>query len=137
MKYHECEYCAYRRHGYCIKIDGIINNYGCCERSEPIVSKSYRNPRSLNGYKRKVKYKQYLERLADESRSYPCGAYRVSYDRSYTDNPDDTLYIRREYRGQRSAYLKNQSNRKIRRYRGDISSGCGYRKIYDYWWELT
>ena len=137
MKYHECECCAYRRHGYCIKIDGVINNYGCCERSEPIVSKSYRNPRSLSGYKRKVKYKQYLERLADEARGYPCGAYRVSYDGSYTDDPDDTLYIRREYRGQRSAYIKNRSNRKIRRYNGDISSGGGYKKIFDYWWELT
>lgn len=46
-------------------------------------------------------------------------------------------YLQRCYRGKRSAHLKKQSNRKIRYYKGDISSkGRMCHKLFDFWWEL-
>lgn len=50
------------------------------------------------------------------------------------DNDD---WLQRCYRGKRSAHLKRQSNRKIRRYKGSISlKGNMCHKIFDFWWEL-
>lgn len=43
----------------------------------------------------------------------------------------------RFYRGKRSSYLKKQSNKKIRRYKGDLpSKGRTCHKLFDFWWEL-
>ena len=58
----------------------------------------------------------------------------------YTDEPWHTRnakpYYKRYYRGQRSKYLKKLSNRKIRRYDGEVhQKGWGCHKIYDFWWE--
>lgn len=36
----------------------------------------------------------------------------------------------------RQRFLKRQSNKMVRRYKGAISSGNAYKKIYDYWWKL-
>lgn len=33
-------------------------------------------------------------------------------------------------------FYKNQSNRKVRRYKGSLPKGNAYRKLYEYWWTL-
>lgn len=33
-------------------------------------------------------------------------------------------------------FLKKQSNKKARRFRGNISNGNAYRRLFDYWWAL-
>ena len=45
-------------------------------------------------------------------------------------------YYKRWYRGKRSKYFKQQSNRKIRRYNGELHKGNMAYKLYDFWWEL-
>jgi len=122
---------------YCNKLGCLIKNSEPCEKEVEYVKRNSRHPRKLNAYKRKVRYKQYLERLADEDQGYPSGAYRVGYDGFYTDNPNYTKYVKREWRGKRSKYLKRLSSRKIRRYKGEIPDGGSYKKIFDFWWELT
>lgn len=49
---------------------------------------------------------------------------------------DDEEYYIRFYRGKRSKYLKKLSNKKVRKYDGEISGKGGYKKLFDYWWEL-
>lgn len=50
------------------------------------------------------------------------------------DNDD---WLQRVYRGRRSSQLKKISNKKIRRYKGDISiKGNMCHKIFDFWWTL-
>ena len=49
---------------------------------------------------------------------------------------DGKEYYKRYYRGKRSKYLKRLSNKAVRRYKGDISGKGGYKKLFDYWWEL-
>ena len=46
------------------------------------------------------------------------------------------IFLKRYYRGKRSRYLKQQSNKKVRHYKGSIKNGGHYRRIFDYWWEL-
>ena len=46
---------------------------------------------------------------------------------------DHVKYPSNSYR-QRT--LKRQSNKKVRRYKGQMPSGNSYRKIFDYWWTL-
>lgn len=45
-------------------------------------------------------------------------------------------YKRRIYFSGRKGTIKHISNKKVRKYKGDIADGAGYRKIYDYWYEL-
>ena len=58
-------------------------------------------------------------------RSQP-GDYRHEYASYYVESHSST----------RKQFLKNQSNRAIRRYDGEISNGRAAHKIFDYWWEL-
>lgn len=46
-------------------------------------------------------------------------------------------YPKREYRGSRSAYLKKQSSKRIRIYKGELpKKGNAHRRVFDFWWEL-
>ena len=49
----------------------------------------------------------------------------------YVKNPKP--YYKRLYRGKRSKYLKQQSNKKIRRYKGDLHRGNMAHKLFDFW----
>ena len=50
------------------------------------------------------------------------------------------LYYKRCYMGshknRRRTYYKNVANRKVRRCSGMIANGSGYKKCYEYWWEV-
>ena len=100
------------------------------------------NKKKRNKRERYLKYKNHLKRL-ERMGSYRC---RHLNPVTYTDEvwvkgkgwiENSKPYYKRWYRGKRSKYLKNQSNRKIRRYKGEIHNGYQCHKIYDYWWELT
>lgn len=40
------------------------------------------------------------------------------------------------YRSKMSSYCKKLTNRKVRRYKGEIHKGGNYRRVFDMWWEL-
>ena len=42
----------------------------------------------------------------------------------------------RLYRSSNSKYYKQQSNRRIRKYQGDISNGNHCHRLYNFWWAL-
>ena len=44
-------------------------------------------------------------------------------------------YYKRRYRSQYSKYLKKQSNKIVRKYKGDLHSGNHYKHCYDFWWK--
>ena len=52
-------------------------------------------------------------------------------------NEDKGRYIRFYARGSHGStkWLRTVANRKVRRAK-DVPSGGGYRRVYDYWWEL-
>ena len=74
------------------------------------------------------------KRLKDISEycGYP-GIKNVGYD--WHSGMDNFYYYKSVGRGKASRYLKNQSNRAVRRMK--CGSGGQYKKCYDYWWKLT
>ncbi len=60
---------------------------------------------------------------------------QMGYPFLYSVYDSDKSRYCRHYFGCR--YLKNLSNRRVRRYRGEIPGHNGYRKVYEYWWQIT
>lgn len=143
---YEIEYC------WCEKIGGKLCWYGQCSDaySNEIKHKNHsnkkkRNKKKRNKRERDFKYKQHLKYLSKSSRGYPAAVYPIDkYGRYiwFPDNiPKETIYYKRCYRSNNgktgcSRYCKKISNRKIRRYKGEISNGFWCHKLYGYWWEI-
>lgn len=93
----------------------------------------------MNKRERYIKHQNHLKHLEKVSRKYP---QAVTYQDEiyigklgYVKNPKP--YYKRWYRGKRSKYLKRQSNKKIRRCKGELHNGYHHiHKLYDFWWEL-
>lgn len=75
-------------------------------------------------YESKIYYKRRLARLGKCTDGWVCGVY-------YSERKG--RYIRLS-RGSRSKLLKKCSNRKIRRFKGDLPNNV--HKLFDYWWEM-
>lgn len=75
--------------------------------------------------KNTLKYRKHLRELSDYT-GFPNGAYY---------NKKKKRYIRL-YRGKGSAYYKSVANRKVRHFSGELISKAGYRRVYDYWWQM-
>ena len=75
-------------------------------------------------YESKIYHKNRLVRLGKYTRGWVCGVY---YDKR------KSRYIKLN-RGSRSKWLKRCSNRKIRRFKGDLPNNV--HKLFDYWYEL-
>ena len=128
---------------WCEKIGNYVGIGECCYEEDDNVQRecNRQGPRKYNRYERKRRYKKRLERLADSAGRYPAGAYRIGYDGWWTDDINETKYVKRCYRGnhgsRRSRYLKTVGNRRVRRYNGWVPNKGGYKKVFDFWWELT
>lgn len=89
-----------------------------------------------NTYERDLKYKKKLERLYKYTKkSYFSPCYPVNKNGYYdSDNP---VYFKRFYLSRCiTSYYKRQANKAVRRYKGDISNGCNYKKIFEYVWSV-
>lgn len=114
---------------------------------EVVVTKTpKRLPRKLNAYKRKVAYKNRLARLANECVGYPIPVIYVDtryagfgdnapkyidvanpyYKRMYRDNHGNGIYT----------VSKKIANRKVRRFKGELSKGSQYKRVFDYWYTV-
>ena len=78
------------------------------------------------GYRGSKERNRRLKKLSRITKGYYCAAW---YDE------DKKRYVR-YYRGKRSKYLKTRSNRNFRHDRTKDIQNCGYRKTFDFWWEL-
>ena len=61
---------------------------------------------------------------------------RSKYGRYRTNGPADGAHLKRIYRGSRSAYLKRVGAKRWRQNMEMPSGKCGYKKDFDFWWEL-
>lgn len=102
------------------------------EDNNESLKKSKRNQR-LNKHKRDLKYRHHLKRLC-ELVLEDCYYYPVHKEKSAAKKPK--TYYKRTYREKnRIKYLKKQSNRKVRHYKGELHKGGQYRKVYEVWWQ--
>lgn len=99
-----------------------------------------RPPRKWNKYEQKMRYKRKLKRLAEMDGRYPAPAYPVGDFNWLEDRWENIKFYKRSYRSNHSpgysGYLKKLASRKFRRYNKELPNGCGYKKTFDYWWEL-
>lgn len=77
-------------------------------------------------WKRSIETRRRLRKLSRETSGIIKGAW---YD------SDKDRYVRTYYAPKDKKWLRMTANRKVRRTE-NVSSGGGYRKIYDYWWGL-
>lgn len=95
----------------------------------------------MNKHERYLKHQNHLKYLYETVCGYYISPVRYTDEIwikgvGYVKNPKP--YYQRLYRGKRSKYLKQQSNRKIRRYKGELHKGYQHiHKIYDFWWEYS
>lgn len=143
----KCSNCPYiqnnNKHLYCNKFGcNVCYIEHCIEwnKQSEKISKNYSKRKRINKYARYIKYQNHLKHLYKiAGRYYPTP---VVYDNEiltkygYIKNPKP--YYKRWYRGKRSSYLKRQSNKAIRRYKGELHNGYQHiHKIYDFWWEYS
>lgn len=125
---------------WCDKVGGKVSWYGKCNEDEFAIQnyKNHFNKKRRNKRERYLKHQKHLKHLAEDTSGYPTPAYYVDEIRvrkyGYIANPRP--YYKRLYRGQRSKYIKKLSNRKIRRYKGELSKGYMCHKLYDFWNEM-
>ena len=119
----EIEYAL--EHGYIdiSKLDDIYEyERSPCEIIIPKLKKS--NKRS-----RMIKYKSKLKKVAQYANDY------AVIDEGF-DGKERPLRRYRSSNALRFSFYKTHSNKKVRRYKGEIKNGNYYRRIFDYWWTI-
>lgn len=85
---------------------------------------------------RNQKYQKKLKKLWNYNRNwYPTPAYPVDKDKEFTNTEEEIVRYMREYSPRRAKYLRKISNKRVRKAK-EIFSRCGYKKLFDYQWEL-
>lgn len=130
---------------WCDKVGGKVYWAGRCTDAYSDIPKriNYQKQKRRNKRARDQKHKNHLKFLAENVQCYPAPVIYTDAiwikGQGYIENPKP--YYKRIYRGRgrhsNSNYHKKMSNRKIRRYRGELSKkGNLSHRLYDFWWEL-
>ena len=127
---------------WCDKVGGKICHFGYCTDTTYFdipKRKNHSKKKKRSKKERNLKYKNHLKYLAENISGYPSPAYCVDEiwvkGYGYIENPKP--YYKRLYRSKRSKYLKRQSNKRIRKYKGALSNGWICHRLYDFWWEYN
>lgn len=137
-----CVTCPYlSKTEYCAKVGDVITSSNCYEEEEEVMPRVFQKPRKWNRYERKQRYKAKLKRLSEMNLSYPAPVYPVGDYDMHSHKWENIKYYKRYYKTNHvpgnSGYLKKLANKRVRRYTGEMPNRCGYKKTFDYWWELT
>ena len=114
---------------WCDKVGGKVYSFGYCSDWYEYDEENHKNHskrKRMNKRERYVKHKNHLKYLERVACKYPPAV-------GYIENPKP--YYKRWYRGKSSSYLKRQSNKAIRRYKGELHNGYQHiHKVFDFWW---
>lgn len=89
------------------------------------------NKKKSTKHTRKIKYQNKLRRHYNNN-AYFCSIYLSDYDNEETSRVIKDSYGRSKY----VRFFKKYSNKKIRRYKGEMPNGNFCKKIFDFWWEI-
>lgn len=127
---------------WCDKVGGKVYCFGHCtdfyKDTNTVNNQNSSKQKMRNKRERCQKYKEHLKRLYEIAyKWYPSPVYYTDkiYVRGYGYIENPKPYYKRLYRGKGSKYLKKQSHRKIRRYKGELHNGWLCHRIYDFWWK--
>lgn len=94
-------------------------------------------PSRRKTHKSKIKEKQKHKRLAKLMMKWWFSPfYPVDKENDWTDDIDDAKMIKHQYRGERSKFLKEQANKKVRQTKEEIPSGNWYKRLFDWDWKM-
>lgn len=130
----QLEYCWCDKTG-----DGKFYCYGLCEDAfdDYTTKKTFGKRKTGMAYRRnRTKYKDERKRNIIATGGYNPAIGYIDYDFVDGKRVEVGNHIKYPKNSNAQRFLKKQSNRKVRRFRGEISSGNSYRKLFDYWWEL-
>ena len=145
----ECRNCPYYDYAlggqWCDKVDGYNYRFGYCSDiyNVEIKKKNRSKQKRRNKRERNQKHRNHLKFFAENVTGYPSPVIYTDKiwikGQGYVENSKP--YYKRLYRGRgrrsNSNYHKKMSNRKIRRYTGELpKKGNLSHKLYDFWWEL-
>ena len=130
---------------WCDKVGGKLYMCGQCSDSVQAIQNDKRSgnsdlKRRNNSYEKDLRYKRKLKKLyQDTKNSYPPISLPVNQNGYYDQH--NPVYYKRFYLSKRgrvsiTSYYKHQANKAVRRYKGDISKGCNYKKIFEYAWSV-
>ncbi len=128
---------------WCDKVGGKVYYFGHCSdwyEHNKENHKNYSKKKRINKRERYIKHQNHLKYLHKTLGNWYPSPVRYMDEIcvrgvGYIENPKP--YYKRLYRGKRSKYLKRQSNKAIRRYKGELHNGYHHvHKLYDFWWEL-
>lgn len=145
----ECKNCPYYNYAlggqWCDKVGGYVYRFGYCNDiyGVEIKHKNQCKQKRRNKRERDQKHRNHLKFIAENVTGYPSPVIYTDEiwikGQGYVENSKP--YYKRLYRGRgrhsNSNYHKKMSNRKIRRYKGELpKKGNLSHKLYDFWWEL-
>lgn len=122
----------------CEKVGGVVYYVGHCgdwSETNNKVSKKYCKKKSMHKYERYLKHKDKMKNLYETIKNR-----RRRPDPVWIECRDSKVlksYYKRYYRDRTSKYLKQQSNKTIRRHKTELYKGNQCHKLYDFWWEYS
>lgn len=128
---------------WCDKVGGKVYSFGHCSDWYEQDEENYKNhskKKRINKRERYLKHQNHLRYLYETVGGYYPTPVRYVDEIwikgiGYIKNPKP--YYQRLYRGKKSKYLKQLSNRKIRKYKGELHNGYQHvHKIFDWWNEF-
>ncbi len=128
---------------WCDKVGGKVYCFGHCTdwyEHDKQPHKTYSKKKRTNKRERYLKHQKHLKHLYKTVGGYYLSPVRYT-DEIWTKGigyvENSKPYYQRLYRGKRSKCLKRQSNKAIRRYKGELHKGWQCHRLYDFWWELV
>lgn len=130
----QLEYCGCDKTG-----DGKFYCYGFCEDAfvDVPTDRTHGKRKTGRAYRRnRTRHKDKRKRKIIATCGYKPTIGYVDYDLVDGKWIEVGNHIKYPKNSNAQKYLKRISNKKVRKFRGDISSGNAYRRIFDYRWEL-
>lgn len=147
-------------HCECEKLGWELGPIGTCEKNakmisdndyEAIITKYFGEQNENNSTKENIepeetkiqkkrirdeKYKGHLRQLWNENKRWFSSCYPCDSKGSYAEeNSEDFVRYKRVYNPRRAKFLRRIANKKVRKSKNVPRRG-GYKKVYDYVWEL-
>lgn len=130
----QLEYCGCDKTG-----DGKFYCYGFCEDAsiELVAKKNVGKRKTGRAYRRSCKNrKDKRKRNIIATGGYKPTIGYIDYDLIDGRWVEVGNHVKYPKNSNAQRFLKKQSNKKVRKFHGDISNGNAYRRLFDYWWEL-
>lgn len=115
----------------------VIKIGGVYLRFDKVNNGRYAKKKNRNRRMRDSQHKMHVKGLAKNLHWYPPVSIPVDIEGNWNfDDPVGTVYYKRTYKTKhkrnRYTFYKKYSNRKVRRYNGEIHNGNAYRKVLNY-----